>query len=91
MADHDYFTPCAGLAHQHFSWSLWYCQHRQQWTLTTSRFVGAEGDGEVTDHVTRGVAMGPFDSWGDAEDLLLSFVRTDLTTWAGEAPRLPGS
>jgi hypothetical protein len=87
----DPHKPCAALEHLFRNYSAVWCQHRQQWTVTSHTFQGAWNGTDVDDFTTRSVALGPFDTARDAVELLVAWVTEDLERRDEVPPRPSGS
>lgn len=86
--DHDI---CASTDHRHWTFSVHYCPHRQQWSLSRSAWLEQGTDDDPTEYSVETAYLGPFDGAQKVSQLLKSWIdAVEADAW-NSPPRLPGS
>jgi hypothetical protein len=82
---------CAATDHRHWTFSVHYCPHRQQWSLGRSQWLERGTAGDPTEYTVESIALGPFDGAGEVSHQLLSWIAEAASADWDSPPRLPGS
>jgi hypothetical protein len=89
-SDHDP-TACAAVDHQYWTFIVFWCPHRQQFTLRRSTYVETGTGVGIDQYESDSIALGPFDQGDDVADLLAGWLRLARQDWDRTSPRPPGS
>lgn len=82
---------CASTDHRHWTFSVHWCPHRQQWSLGRSTWLERGTAGDPVEYELESVYLGPFDGADAVSDQLVQWIdAARIDDWS-TSPRLPGS